>query len=91
LGFETLKYNAVAAKMSRGKSEKNSGLPWAVLPPWPNSPWMCVCIWVRIWFHHFTSASYHRFQHYTSQNGCFDWFVECNKIQALPYEITLIK
>jgi argininosuccinate lyase len=27
LGFETLKYNAVAAKMSRGKSEKNSGLP----------------------------------------------------------------
>jgi argininosuccinate lyase len=27
LGFETLKYNAVAAQMSRGKSEKILALP----------------------------------------------------------------
>jgi argininosuccinate lyase len=30
---ETLKYNAVAAQMSRGKSEKNPGFAMVVLPP----------------------------------------------------------
>jgi hypothetical protein len=24
-------------------------------PPWPNFLWMFVCIWVKFWFHHFTS------------------------------------
>jgi argininosuccinate lyase len=45
LGFETLKYNAVAAQMSRGKSEKILAFAMVVLPPpWPNFLWMFVCI-----------------------------------------------
>jgi hypothetical protein len=55
-------------------------------PPWPNFLWMFVCIWVRFWFHHFTSASNHWFQHYATQRktGCFELIRgKCNKIQAL--------
>jgi argininosuccinate lyase len=50
LGFETLKYNSVAAQMSRGKSEKTLAFAmssvWRQL--WLNFLWTCVCIWVRI-------------------------------------------
>jgi hypothetical protein len=47
-------------------------------PPWPNFLWMFVCIWVKFWFHHFTSASNHWFQHYATQEkpDVLNWFVE---------------
>jgi argininosuccinate lyase len=45
LGFETLKYNAVAAQMSRGKSEKILAFAMSsVAATWPNFLWMFVCI-----------------------------------------------
>jgi argininosuccinate lyase len=41
LGFETLKYNAVAAQMSRGKSEKILAFAMSsVAATWPNFLWM---------------------------------------------------
>jgi argininosuccinate lyase len=44
-GFETLKYNAVAAQMSRGKSEKILAFAMSsVAATLPNFLWMFVCI-----------------------------------------------
>jgi hypothetical protein len=46
LGFETLKYNAVAGKWV---AENQKILAFAMSSvAWPNFLWMFVCIWVRI-------------------------------------------
>jgi argininosuccinate lyase len=68
LGFETLKYNAVAAQMSRGKSEKNSGFAMSSVAATLAKFSMDVCLYMSQNFDFITlPASYHRFQHYASQ------------------------
>jgi argininosuccinate lyase len=44
LGFETLKFNSVAAQMSRGKSEKTVAFAMSSAATLSNSQWMFVCI-----------------------------------------------
>ena len=75
LDFETLKFNSVAAQMSRGKSEKTVAFAMSSVAATLAKFSMDVCL-------------------YMSQNFDFISFElirgKCNKIQALPYEITLI-
>jgi argininosuccinate lyase len=53
-------------------------------PPWPNFLWMFVCIWVKFWFHHFTSASNTGSSIMPRKTRCFELIRgKCNKIQLL--------
>jgi argininosuccinate lyase len=95
LGFETLKFNSVAAQMSRGKSEKTVAFAMSSVAATLAKFSMDVCLYMSQNFDFITLPS-----HLTTGSSIMphkknpDVFElirgKCNKIQALPYEITLI-
>ena len=95
LGFETLKYNAVAAQMSRGKSEKAVAFAMSSLAATLSKFSMDVCLYMSQNFDfislpsHLTTGS--SIMPHKKNPDVFELIrAKCNKIQALPYEITLI-
>jgi len=95
LGFKTLKYNSVAAQMSRGKAEKTAAFAMASVAGTLSKLAMDVCLYLSQNFSFITLP-----QHLTTGSSIMphkknpDIFElirgKCNKIQALPYELTLI-
>lgn len=95
LGFETLKYNSVAAQMSRGKAEKITAFAMASVAGTLSKLAMDICLYLSQNFSFITLP-----QHLTTGSSIMphkknpDIFElvrgKCNKIQALPYELTLI-
>ena len=95
LGFETLKFNAVAAQMSRGKSEKTVAFAMASVAATLSKFSMDVCLYMSQNFDfislpsHLTTGS--SIMPHKKNPDVFELIRgKCNKIQALPYEITLI-
>ena len=95
LGFNTLKYNSVAAQMSRGKAEKTAAFAMASVAGTLSKLAMDACLYLSQNFSFITLP-----QHLTTGSSIMphkknpDIFElirgKCNKIQALPYELTLI-
>lgn len=95
LGFTTLKYNSVAAQMSRGKTEKTAAFAMASVAGTLSKLAMDACLYLSQNFNFITLP-----QHLTTGSSIMphkknpDIFElirgKCNKIQALPYELTLI-
>ena len=95
LGFETLKYNSVAAQMSRGKSEKTVAFAMSSVAATLAKLAMDVCLYMSQNFDfitlpaHLTTGS--SIMPHKKNPDVFELIRgKCNKIQALPYEITLI-
>jgi argininosuccinate lyase len=95
LGFGTLKYNVVAAQMSRGKAEKTVSFALASLAGTLAKMAMDVCLYMSQNFaffslpKEFTTGS--SIMPHKKNPDVFEIMrAKCNKIQALPYEITLI-
>ena len=95
LGFETLKYNSVAAQMSRGKSEKTVAFAMSSVAATLSKFAMDVCLYMSQNFDfislpaHLTTGS--SIMPHKKNPDVFELIRgKCNKIQALPYEITLI-
>ena len=95
LGFETLKYNSVAAQMSRGKSEKTLAFAMSSIAATLAKFSMDVCVYMSQNFDfiglpaHLTTGS--SIMPHKKNPDVFELIRgKCNKIQALPYEITLI-
>jgi argininosuccinate lyase len=95
LGFETLKYNAVAAQMSRGKAEKTVAFAMSSVAATLSKFAMDVCLYMSQNFDfislpaHLTTGS--SIMPHKKNPDVFELIRgKCNKIQALPYEITLI-
>jgi argininosuccinate lyase len=95
LGFETLKYNSVAAQMSRGKSEKTLAFAMSSVAATLAKFSMDVCLYMSQNFDfiglpaHLTTGS--SIMPHKKNPDVFELIRgKCNKIQALPYEITLI-
>jgi len=95
LGFETLKFNAVAAQMSRGKAEKTVAFAMASVAGTLSKFAMDVCLYMSQNFDfiglpaHLTTGS--SIMPHKKNPDVFELIRgKCNKIQALPYEITLI-
>jgi argininosuccinate lyase len=95
LRFNTLKYNSVAAQMSRGKAEKTAAFAMASVAGTLSKLAMDICLYLSQNFSFITLP-----QHLTTGSSIMphkknpDIFElirgKCNKIQALPYELTLI-
>ncbi|MBP2833652.1 argininosuccinate lyase [Aquimarina sp. U1-2] len=95
LGFETLKYNVVAAQMSRGKSEKLTAFAMSSIAGTLSKLAMDVCLYMSQNFDFMTIPS-----EFTTGSSIMphkknpDVFElirgKCNKIQALPYELTVL-
>lgn len=95
LGFKTLKYNSVAAQMSRGKSEKTTAFALSSAAGTLSKLSMDITLYMSQNFNFATLPS-----HLTTGSSIMphkknpDVFElirgKCNKIQALPYELTLI-
>jgi argininosuccinate lyase len=95
LGFETLKYNSVAAQMSRGKTEKTVAFAMSSVAATLSKLAMDVCLYMSQNFDfislpaHLTTGS--SIMPHKKNPDVFELIRgKCNKIQALPYEITLI-
>ncbi len=95
LGFETLKFNSVAAQMSRGKSEKTVAFAMSSVAATLSKFAMDVCLYMSQNFDfislpsHLTTGS--SIMPHKKNPDVFELIRgKCNKIQALPYEITLI-
>jgi len=95
LGFETLKFNSVAAQMSRGKSEKTVAFAMSNVAATLSKFSMDVCLYMSQNFDfislpsHLTTGS--SIMPHKKNPDVFELIRgKCNKIQALPYEITLI-
>ena len=95
LGFETLKYNSVAAQMSRGKSEKTLAFAMSSVAATLAKFSMDVCLYMSQNYDfiglpaHLTTGS--SIMPHKKNPDVFELIRgKCNKIQALPYEITLI-
>jgi argininosuccinate lyase len=95
LGFETLKFNAVAAQMSRGKAEKTVAFAMSSVAATLSKFAMDVCLYMSQNFDfislpaHLTTGS--SIMPHKKNPDVFELIRgKCNKIQALPYEITLI-
>lgn len=95
LGFSTLKYNAVAAQLGRGKSERSVAFALASVSATLSKLSMDICLYLSQNFN-FISLP----QHLTTGSSIMphkknpDVFElvrgKCNRIQALPYELTLL-
>jgi argininosuccinate lyase len=95
LGFETLKYNAVAAQMSRGKSEKIVAFAMSSVAATLSKFSMDVCLYMSQNFDFIGLPAYlttgSSIMPHKKNPDVFELIRgKCNKIQALPYEITLI-
>jgi argininosuccinate lyase len=95
LGFRTLKFNSVAAQMSRGKSEKTVAFAMSSVAATLAKFSMDVCLYMSQNFGfislpaHLTTGS--SIMPHKKNPDVFELIRgKCNKIQALPYEITLI-
>lgn len=95
LGFETLKFNSVAAQMSRGKSEKTVAFAMSSIAATLSKFSMDVCLYMSQNFDfislpaHLTTGS--SIMPHKKNPDVFELIRgKCNKIQSLPYEITLI-
>ncbi len=95
LGFETLKYNVVAAQMSRGKSEKSIAFAMSSVAGTLSKLAMDVCLYMSQNFDfmsipsEFTTGS--SIMPHKKNPDVFELIRgKCNKIQALPYELTLL-
>ncbi len=95
LHFETLKYNAIAAQMSRGKSEKAVAFALSSVSGTLSKLAMDVCLYMSQNFDfiglpaHLTTGS--SIMPHKKNPDVFELIRgKCNKIQALPYEITLL-
>lgn len=95
LGFQTLKYNSVAAQMSRGKSEKSVAFAMAALAATLSKLAMDTCLYLSQNFafislpQHLTTGS--SIMPHKKNPDVFELIrAKCNKIQALPYELTLL-
>lgn len=95
LDFETLKFNSVAAQMSRGKSEKTVAFAMSSVAATLAKLAMDICLYMSQNFDfislpaHLTTGS--SIMPHKKNPDVFELIRgKCNKIQALPYEITLI-
>ncbi|WP_417354600.1 argininosuccinate lyase [Flavobacterium sp.] len=95
LGFSTLKYNSVAAQMSRGKTEKTTAFALASVAGTLSKLAMDICLYLSQNFNfislpqHLTTGS--SIMPHKKNPDVFELIRgKCNKIQALPYELTLI-
>ena len=95
LGFKTLKYNPVAAQMSRGKTEKTAAFSMASVAGTLSKLAMDICLYLSQNFsfismpQHLTTGS--SIMPHKKNPDIFELIRgKCNKIQALPYELTLI-
>jgi argininosuccinate lyase len=95
LGFKTLKYNSVAAQMSRGKTEKTAAFAMASVAGTLSKLAMDTCLYLSQNFNfislpqHLTTGS--SIMPHKKNPDIFELIRgKCNKIQALPYELTLI-
>lgn len=95
LGFETLKFNVVAAQMSRGKSEKSTAFALSSVAGTLSKLAMDVCLYMSQNFDFmsipsaFTTGS--SIMPHKKNPDVFELIRgKCNKIQALPYELTLL-
>ncbi|TPN82258.1 argininosuccinate lyase [Aquimarina algicola] len=95
LGFETLKFNVVAAQMSRGKSEKSTAFALSSVAGTLSKMAMDVCLYMSQNFDfmsipsQFTTGS--SIMPHKKNPDVFELIRgKCNKIQALPYELSLL-
>ena len=95
MGFSTLKYNSVAAQMSRGKSEKTVAFAMASVAGTLSKFAYDVCLYMSQNFNfiglpaNLTTGS--SIMPHKKNPDVFELIRgKCNKIQALPYELTLI-
>lgn len=95
LQFATLKYNSVAAQMSRGKSEKTVAFAMSGLASTVSKLVMDICLYMSQNFNfislpsNLTTGS--SIMPHKKNPDVFELIrAKCNKIQALPYEITLL-
>ncbi len=95
LQFAVLKYNSVAAQMSRGKSEKTVAFAMSGLASTVSKLAMDICLYMSQNFNfislpnHLTTGS--SIMPHKKNPDVFELIrAKCNKIQALPYEITLL-
>ena len=95
LEFETLKYNSVAAQMSRGKAEKSVSFAMSSLAGTLSKFAMDICLYMSQNFgfvsfpDELTTGS--SIMPHKKNPDVFELIRgKCNKIQALPYELTLI-
>lgn len=95
LEFKTLKFNSVAAQMSRGKSEKSTAYALSSLAGTLSKLAMDVTLYLSQNFNflslptHLTTGS--SIMPHKKNPDVFELIRgKCNKIQALPYELTLI-
>ncbi|TGD58228.1 argininosuccinate lyase [Flavobacterium humi] len=95
LGFSTLKYNVVAAQMSRGKSEKTMAFAMSSVAGTLSKLAMDVCLYLSQNFNfielpaHLTTGS--SIMPHKKNPDIFELIRgKCNKIQSLPYELTLL-
>jgi argininosuccinate lyase len=95
MGFATLKYNSVAAQMSRGKTEKTTAVAMASVAGTLSKLSMDICLYLSQNFNfislpqHLTTGS--SIMPHKKNPDIFELIRgKCNKIQALPYELTLI-
>ncbi|WP_271764841.1 argininosuccinate lyase [Aquimarina algiphila] len=95
LEFETLKYNVVAAQMSRGKSEKSTAFAMSSVAGTLSKLAMDVCLYMSQNFDfmsipsEFTTGS--SIMPHKKNPDVFELIRgKCNKIQALPYELSLL-
>lgn len=95
MGFTTLKYNSVAAQMSRGKVEKTTAFALASVAGTLSKLAMDITLYLSQNFNfislpqHLTTGS--SIMPHKKNPDIFELIRgKCNKIQALPYEITLI-
>jgi len=95
LGFNTLKFNSVAAQMSRGKTEKSVAFAMSSLAGTLSKFAMDICLYMSQNFgfisfpDELTTGS--SIMPHKKNPDVFELIRgKCNKIQALPYELTLI-
>jgi argininosuccinate lyase len=95
LGFKTLKYNSVAAQMSRGKTEKMAAFAMASVAGTLSKLAMDACLYLSQNFNFISLPQYlttgSSIMPHKKNPDIFELIRgKCNKIQALPYELTLI-
>ncbi len=95
LDFETLKYNVVAAQMSRGKAEKSVAFAMSTVAGTLSKLAMDVCVYMSQNFgfmaipSEFTTGS--SIMPHKKNPDVFELIRgKCNRIQALPYELSLL-
>jgi argininosuccinate lyase len=95
MGFDTLKYNSVAAQMSRGKTEKSVAFGLSSLAGTLSKFAYDICLYMSQNFgfvsfpDELTTGS--SIMPHKKNPDVFELIrAKCNKIQSLPYELTLI-